>query len=530
MTSGVPPIDRVLGGLPRGRILLLGGATGSGKSAACLQFLDEALRRGETAALITQHRAADVRAHAARLGIDLRAALRDGRFVLLRFAPSFASTVIPAAATDAMLEELERALEPAKPARIAIDTLSPLLAGGPRAAARLEALGEMLERAGATSLLACTADVAVADHALEPLVQRSAAILRLSRESAGHFRLERVNVRYAPAELVTVCYTLRGGRLECVEEVLAPVLPASAATVLPAASELPALPAVMERPLSARAAQGTPAVGRAQEDVRPHTIVLLHATESPDDALRAFLDREFEVQALPATSDAIPSDVEAILIETSHATLAASHATLRALAGAPGGPPLLVVSRYALRSIDRARLLRAGADDCLVHETGAAEFLARLDAATVRRHAPAPTRGRDPARDAEETRRPGAAGGILDLEAFARSLAEHVTRDDPVQYTVVSIAPAADEISALPSLVELVCRTMRSRSGDLATVHEESVLVYLHGALRNDVSGFLVRLRHAWSAMARRPLRVESLTYPADEPHLQRLFITGSVS
>ena len=494
--SGVPPIDRVLGGVPGGRLVLLGGPSGAGKSAACLQFLKAALDRSEVAVLLTQHRIADVRTHAARVGFDLRSAVRERRLVLLRYRPAFAEQLVLGTAPATVIEALRRAIDTAHPTRIAIDSVAPFLAGGSRAEPRLEALAEYLEGTGATSLLTCAADLPSIDRALDPLVQRSAAILRMSREDRGRLRLERVNARFAPADASTVCYVLRNGRLDCVEQ---PSPEPGAATTI---------------------------AGRVDPRARP--LLVLHIHDSADEDLRALVARDFDVRVLPASVEEVPRDAGAILIETSHATIAAAAEIIRSLARDPRTPPLVVVSRYALRSLDRARLLRAGADECLVHETGAAEFFVRLEAAIGRGH----RRGAPPAlAEAVEpmlqARPEPAGGGMLDREAFARGLAEHVTRDDPVQYSVVSLVPTTADAATLAAVAELASTTMRARSGDLATVHDAAVLVYLHGARRHDGAAFLDRVRARWAALGHQALRAEALTYPADEPRLRSLITIG---
>src|ERR1700692_2128291 len=54
VSTGVEGLDTVLGGgLPRNRIYLLEGRTGSGKTTFALQFLLEGVRRGERVLYIT---------------------------------------------------------------------------------------------------------------------------------------------------------------------------------------------------------------------------------------------------------------------------------------------------------------------------------------------------------------------------------------------------------------------------------------------------------------------------------------------
>ena len=58
--SGVLPLDHHLGGVQPGRLLLLTGGTGAGKTTACLEFLHAGLRIGEAGVLITLDRITDI--------------------------------------------------------------------------------------------------------------------------------------------------------------------------------------------------------------------------------------------------------------------------------------------------------------------------------------------------------------------------------------------------------------------------------------------------------------------------------------
>ena len=85
ITSGITPLDAQLGGVIAGRIHLLIGVPGTGKTSTTLHFLQAALHAGEQAALLTRDRGADLISHAAHLGIDLRPALRSGQLSAVRY-------------------------------------------------------------------------------------------------------------------------------------------------------------------------------------------------------------------------------------------------------------------------------------------------------------------------------------------------------------------------------------------------------------------------------------------------------------
>jgi circadian clock protein KaiC len=75
VTSGTPPLDRLLGGgLDRGTSTLIMGPAGSGKTVLASRVVDSASARGETCAMFTfEERAETLFKRCAALGIDLRA-------------------------------------------------------------------------------------------------------------------------------------------------------------------------------------------------------------------------------------------------------------------------------------------------------------------------------------------------------------------------------------------------------------------------------------------------------------------------
>jgi KaiC/GvpD/RAD55 family RecA-like ATPase len=185
--SGIPPLDARLGGAISGRIHVLSGGPGTGKTTAGLQFIRQGLQLGETVAMLTADRLTDLRSHAAHFGIDLETPLRHGRLVLLRYRPSFAVLLQHAASPEQVLDDLRRLFLPARPTRVLIDTISPLACFAPHADTTLASLAELLESIETTALVTYAGDTTAGrgvgyDHRLEPLVERAAAIFHLTRQ------------------------------------------------------------------------------------------------------------------------------------------------------------------------------------------------------------------------------------------------------------------------------------------------------------------------------------------------------------
>jgi len=253
----------------------------------------------------------------------------------------------------------------------------------------------------------------------------------------------------------------------------------------------------------------------------------MHITSVASPDILELLQQDYEVAVSAASSPAqggqeAPDSVGAIVIETHHSSLAATRALIQRLATGPDSPPIIVIVRFNLRSIDRARLLRAGADEVLATDMGPAELLQRLTAAVSRGHLDSPLVHYSERWLLQADVSAGRAGP-LDHPAFAGALAAHVAHDHPAQYTVVSLAPARalrgtdDAAVSLAALADLVMRTARVGSGDLVGCTDARVVVYLHGARRGDASSFVERVRSAWPTRERGSVEVEFLTNPSGE-------------
>ena len=90
LSCGIPEIDALLGGgADRGTSLLAMGPSGAGKSAVATQFVLEAARRGERAAVFAFDESAGMfLARAESLGMDVRLHLESGRVSLQQVDPS----------------------------------------------------------------------------------------------------------------------------------------------------------------------------------------------------------------------------------------------------------------------------------------------------------------------------------------------------------------------------------------------------------------------------------------------------------
>jgi KaiC/GvpD/RAD55 family RecA-like ATPase len=221
MTQTAATLHDLLGGALPGRIHLVTGGPGSGKSSACLHFLRAGMVLGQRTALLTLDRPRDLLTHAAHLGHDLRASVRDGRVSVIRYLPRFADRAAAAASPSMVIEDLKRMLVladlqqmsgTATPLRIAIDPLSPLLSDGMSRGVALNALVDWLDETGATALLTWNGDVSgQIDRRMERLLEDAAVILKFERIHPSRIRAHVIRARHSIANTPPIDFEIRPG-------------------------------------------------------------------------------------------------------------------------------------------------------------------------------------------------------------------------------------------------------------------------------------------------------------------------------
>jgi KaiC/GvpD/RAD55 family RecA-like ATPase len=473
--SGIVPIDQLCGGLRPRRPYLLTGGAGAGKTMYALQFANQGLRSGERVLILTHACREDLLSQADHLGIELRDALRENRLLVFRYRSDFARRLVRAGTVSHAIDDLRRVTGEHRPRRLVIDPCAPLLEDGSASPVAAAVLVELLEASQATSLLTYPDDLAVGyDRRLEPLIHAAAGVFRITRDERSNRTLDIVSLRHAATP------------------VAAPISPAPAAS-----------------PNETIVAPSGP-------------LVLVHVSDAPTEDLVSTLRLQHEVVVQRAANDAdAVRSAAALIIETDHATLDRARALLKSTIIDVTRAPIVVVSRFNLRSLDRARLLRDGADEVLAGDMGAPELLQRLAATLRRGHLERPPMAvhEDEGLTQNTLARPGE---LLDAERFAAALRERAAHDDAVPFAVVRLTTQSADASALRSLAALALGGMRLAGGDLAALLDDSVAIYLHGAGRRDVAPFVDRLRGRRPVGAP-PLRVTSAYFPSEGAAVRQL-------
>ena len=486
--SGVTPIDERLGGLLPGRLHVLTGAPGTGKSVACLEFLQAGLDAGERGVLLTVDDPTDVISQAEFLGLDFERALRDERLVLLRYQLDFSRRFGRAPSPDLAFDELRRLVGEPAPARLVVDTAAPFLEAGTASGAGIAALARLLEESGATSIVTYPGDLAgLYDRRLEPLVQRAAAILHfaLERDRSRHIEVRKVRFQVPSAAPI-------GIRIE------------------------PGVGLVAAGDVRARRVDDLP------EETKRRLLVLDLADGFPEEHL-AVLRRHFDVAVRAGVTSVLSAvgsgSTGAIVIDVRRDSLDDALTIARELRRGGCRAPIALATAYRLRSTDCARALRAGADDFISTAAQPDEVLLRIESLARRPHSAA--------REAADVEVPvvsqptlGDRLEPLDPDAFRGAVEAHLRGDRVPFFTIVKIHASNGDRRALS---DLALRSMRVEGGDLAGTLDDGVAVYLHSARRKDVRPFVDRLRDGWRRDGGGEIEVDTWSYPADEQAVHSL-------
>jgi KaiC/GvpD/RAD55 family RecA-like ATPase/CheY-like chemotaxis protein len=482
--SGIAPVDARLGGMLPGRAHVLSGAPGTGKSLACLEFLNAGLEAGEQVAMLTHDDPADLLAQAEFLGIELEAALHEERFALIRYQLDFAGRFGRSPQPSIAFAELRELLGACEPRRIAIDSIAPIVDAGSAAGAGIGAMLEFLESCSATALLTYPGDFSGRyDRRLEPIVQRAAAVMHLENRHDGHLLHVR-KVRFAVTSTAPVTFAIRAG----------------AGLVISDGAR--------------RRAEDLP------EDTRRRLLVLSTAgAPEPDDLLDALRDRfDVALRTTEPASLAAPLPSSAILVHARRDSFEGVLTTVRALRERGVVSPIAVASASAMRAVDRTRALRAGADDFLDADLRPDELLLRVDRlARLGRSSATPSAEQHLRAEGED------AGSILDERSFRGAVNARLASTVAPFFTMVRLKPMDARPESVGTLAEAARAHLRVESGDLAGRLDGSVAVFLQSARRKDVAPFVSRMRDAWRAAGGGDLDVEMLAFPAEQEAVRRM-------
>ena len=158
--SGIPGLDQITeGGLPRGRVSLVAGSAGTGKTLLGLQFLVAGARQyGEPGVLVTfEESAAKVADDVRSLGFDLEQLQRDGLLVVLAFRVDPAEIVATGSFDfEPLFLVLDDAIKRIGAQRVVLDTIEVLFGAfgdGSIVRAELNRLAKWLGERGVTSIV-----------------------------------------------------------------------------------------------------------------------------------------------------------------------------------------------------------------------------------------------------------------------------------------------------------------------------------------------------------------------------------------
>jgi KaiC/GvpD/RAD55 family RecA-like ATPase len=191
--TGIPGLDGLMeGGLPRGRITLVTGAAGAGKTTLGVQFLwAGAVQYGEPGAYVTlEEEAGDLRAEMARYGWDLKRLEEEKRFCIIQSPVPFEVPGV-SASMDELLDAIHTKAVAIDAKRIVFDSVAAL--GLPysdpiRLRRDLHRLCAMLRELGCTALLLTERpdeENRITRYDIEQFVAQGVIILHLSRKYRG---------------------------------------------------------------------------------------------------------------------------------------------------------------------------------------------------------------------------------------------------------------------------------------------------------------------------------------------------------
>ncbi|BES80942.1 ATPase domain-containing protein [Pyrodictium abyssi] len=214
---GIEGLDKLLGGVPRGAVVLLAGNPGTGKSTFAAKFLYEGARRlGEPGVYLNfVEPRQDFLSHMAMLGMDFESLEEKGLFHYVE-----ALTIVDEEALVAQLEELESLVRETGAKRLVVDSITVImqLVNGVSKARELlqNFFVNGLKPLGVTSILIAEHPYGarMVGYGIEEFIVDAVVLLRFESH-AGKMRrvLELRKARWAPIYQVELPFEILPGRV-----------------------------------------------------------------------------------------------------------------------------------------------------------------------------------------------------------------------------------------------------------------------------------------------------------------------------
>src|SRR5687768_7140935 len=351
VSTGIPELDQRLGGLVEGRYYLLTGTPGAGKTSAALHFVGEGLKSGDTCAILTQENPDDLFAQAEFIGHDFKEAVAADTLILMQYRLDFSNNYSRVADPRAVAREFITLLDSARPKRLVVDSILPFVQAGGLAHGAVSALLHLLADLEPTAYFTVPGDLGDSFYArlYDPLVSNAAGVLHFDTHDNDIRQLSVRKIRQSPNSTEPLRFVLRAG-LGIVEYEDAPV------------AEIP--------------------------DEARSRIALVNTGGRVGGELFASLKMAYDVETYDSLASAAAlahRPVGAVLIALDPMEPDATFTFVNNLRRSGNGVPVIMIAKAdGLRATDRARGLRAGADEFVTSDASPQEFLSKIEAARMR--------------------------------------------------------------------------------------------------------------------------------------------------
>lgn len=478
VSTGIGELDQRLGGLVAGRYYLLTGTPGAGKTSACLHFLAEGLRSGESCAILTQENPDDLFAQAQFIGYDFRRAVADDSLVLMQFRMDFSDNYSRVGNPRAVANELLASFGDLRPRRLVVDSILPFIHAGGAMHGAATSLLHVMDELQCTAYFTVPGDLGDSFYArlYDPLVSGTAGVLHFEMDRDDIRQVSIRKIRQAPISGEPLRFLIRPG-LGIVE--------VSDATTS-------ALPVERER-----------------------RVALVNSGGFLGGDLYASLDREYQIDTYRSTDDALPridDGYALLLLAVDPVTADSVLSFVRAVRRTSGVPIVLLSHADGLRAVTRARAMRAGADEFLEIEESARGTLGRIEAARLRGPRDTATRLR-PERLLVQPRDERAQPVSLPEEQIVRAVRHHVGTAEHPFFALARLQAPAELVDVAWQVLR---RGLRLADGDLIAHGDRpgELVLYLHDISRRHARELLARIFAADPRFEAVEILVEH--YPSD--------------